>query len=64
MEDDEFARIVVLAVKSIGDRERALRWLIEPNRALGMKPLDLLESENGVEAVTRGLSAIAYGGPA
>jgi hypothetical protein len=24
----------------------------------------LLESENGVEAVTRGLSAIAYGGPA
>lgn len=64
MQDEEFGQIVVLAVKSFGNREHALRWLVEPNWGLGAKPLDLLESDAGVEAVTRALSAIEYGGPA
>lgn len=64
MEDEEFGRIVVFAAQSIGNRERALRWMVEPNWGLGAKPIDLLATESGVAAVAQALSAIAYGGPA
>lgn len=64
MEDNEFASLVLFAIECIGDRERALQWLITPNWGLGTKPIDLLTTENGGAAVRRALSAIAYGGPA
>jgi putative toxin-antitoxin system antitoxin component (TIGR02293 family) len=58
-------RIVAEAVDAIGDREKALRWLRKPNRALGgKKPLEAIATERGVAMVRQSLAAIAYGGVA
>jgi putative toxin-antitoxin system antitoxin component (TIGR02293 family) len=58
-------RIVAETVDAIGDREKALRWLRKPNRALGgKKPLEAIATERGVAMVRQSLAAIAYGGVA
>ena len=58
-------RIVAEAVDAIGDREKALRWLRKPNRALGgKKPLEVIATERGTAMVRQSLAAIAYGGVA
>lgn len=57
------ARIVVLAKRSLGDAERALRWLKRPNRALGgVAPLEAIDTEPGARMVENILGRIAYGG--
>ena len=59
------AKVVAHAIVAIGDEERAMRWLREPNRALGgVTPLSLLDTEAGTEAVEGSLGAIQYGGVA
>jgi putative toxin-antitoxin system antitoxin component (TIGR02293 family) len=56
------ARLVVRAEEALGDTERAGRWLIQPNRALGgQRPLSLLDSDAGSRAVERVLSRIEHG---
>lgn len=57
------ARIVALANESLGDRERALRWLKRPNRALGgIAPVAAIDTEPGARQVENVLGRIAYGG--
>jgi putative toxin-antitoxin system antitoxin component (TIGR02293 family) len=57
-----FARFLVRAEEAIGDRTKALRWLIRPNRALGgEQPLKLLDSDAGAVAVERVLGRIEHG---
>jgi putative toxin-antitoxin system antitoxin component (TIGR02293 family) len=57
------ARIVALAGQSLGDRERALRWLKRSNRALGgATPLTGLDTELGARQVENLLGRISYGG--
>jgi putative toxin-antitoxin system antitoxin component (TIGR02293 family) len=57
------ARIVALAKQALDDREKALRWLKRPNRALGGQvPLDIIDTELGARAVEQVLGRIVYGG--
>ncbi len=57
------ARIVAIANDFLGDRERALRWLKRPNRALGgIAPVAAIDTEPGARQVENILGRIAYGG--
>ena len=57
------ARIVAIANDFLGDRERALRWLKRPNRALGgIAPVEAIDTELGARQVENVLGRIAYGG--
>ncbi len=57
------ARIVALADQFLGDHERAMRWLKQPNRALGgIPPVAALDTEMGARQVENILGRIAYGG--
>jgi putative toxin-antitoxin system antitoxin component (TIGR02293 family) len=57
------ARIVALANECLGDRDRALRWLKHPNRALGgIAPVAAVDTEIGARQVENILGRIAYGG--
>jgi len=56
------ARVVALANEVLGAEDKASRWMIAPNRALGGKrPFDQLDTELGVRSVEEILYAIAYG---
>ncbi|MGA2673631.1 MAG: antitoxin Xre/MbcA/ParS toxin-binding domain-containing protein [Terracidiphilus sp.] len=56
------ARVVALANEVLGTEEKASRWMVAPNRALGGKrPFDQLDTELGVRSVEEILYAIAYG---
>ncbi len=56
------ARVYANAVEMIGDEERAVQWLWEPNRALGGdRPLDQLDTDVGARAVEDILGRIAFG---
>jgi putative toxin-antitoxin system antitoxin component (TIGR02293 family) len=57
------ARIVAIANQYLGDRERAIRWLKRPNRALGgLPPVAAIDTELGARQVENILGRIAYGG--
>ena len=56
------ARVYANAVEMIGDEERAVQWLLTPNRALGgERPLDRLDTDIGAREVEDVLGRIAYG---
>jgi putative toxin-antitoxin system antitoxin component (TIGR02293 family) len=56
------ARVVALANEVLGAEDKASRWMVAPNRALGgRKPFDQLDTELGVRSVEEILYAIAYG---
>jgi putative toxin-antitoxin system antitoxin component (TIGR02293 family) len=56
------ARVVALANEVLGAEDKASRWMVAPNRALGGKrPFDQLDTELGVRSVEEILYAIAYG---
>jgi putative toxin-antitoxin system antitoxin component (TIGR02293 family) len=56
------ARVYAQAVAMIGDEERAVQWLLTPNRALGgERPLDRLDTDVGAREVEDVLGRIAYG---
>jgi putative toxin-antitoxin system antitoxin component (TIGR02293 family) len=56
------AKVVALANEVLGTEEKASRWMVAPNRALGGKrPFDQLDTELGVRSVEEVLYAIAYG---
>jgi putative toxin-antitoxin system antitoxin component (TIGR02293 family) len=56
------ARVVALANEVLGAEDKASRWMVAPNRALGgRRPLDQLDTELGVRSVEEVLYAIAYG---
>jgi putative toxin-antitoxin system antitoxin component (TIGR02293 family) len=64
-ETDRLARVAWItarAVRAIGDREKAARWLKTPNRALGGRvPLSLVVSEVGAREVESVLGRIEHG---
>lgn len=56
------ARMIVRAEQAIGNDDKAHRWLMKPNRALGGQvPLTLLDSDAGASAVEQVLDRIEYG---
>jgi putative toxin-antitoxin system antitoxin component (TIGR02293 family) len=56
------ARVAARAEEALGDRDRALRWLGKPNRALGGKaPVTLLGSDAGTVVVEQVLERLAHG---
>jgi putative toxin-antitoxin system antitoxin component (TIGR02293 family) len=56
------ARVVALVNEVLGAEDKASRWMVAPNRALGgRRPLDQLDTELGVRSVEEVLYAIAYG---
>lgn len=56
------ARISALAQQVLGSSRKASAWMQNPNRALGGKiPLDLLDTDAGIEAVETVLGRIEYG---
>jgi putative toxin-antitoxin system antitoxin component (TIGR02293 family) len=56
------AKVVALANEVLGAEDKASRWMVAPNRALGgRKPFDQLDTELGVRSVEEILYAIAYG---
>ena len=56
------ARVLAMAKETLGDLEKAARWLQTPNRALqGDKPFDRLDTDAGVYSVEEVLGRIAYG---
>lgn len=55
-------RIAAHADRVFGNREKAQRWLRQPNRALDMaRPIDLLGSETGAHQVHEILHRIDFG---
>jgi putative toxin-antitoxin system antitoxin component (TIGR02293 family) len=56
------ARVVALANEILGTEEKASRWMVAPNRALGgRRPFDQLDTELGVRSVEEILQRIAHG---
>jgi putative toxin-antitoxin system antitoxin component (TIGR02293 family) len=56
------ARVLALAKETLGDMEKAARWLQTANRALeGDRPFDRLDTDAGVRSVEQILGRIAYG---
>jgi putative toxin-antitoxin system antitoxin component (TIGR02293 family) len=56
------SRIATLAEDVLGSREKAIRWLHQPNRALGSAtPLHQLDTELGARQVEDVLLRIAHG---
>ena len=57
------ARLLALARETLGEGERAVRWLKRTNRALGgLAPLAAIDTELGARQVENVLGRIAYGG--
>lgn len=56
------ARVSALAFDLIGDETRADRWLHTPHRYLGGTPIDMLDTDEGAQAVEQSLHAVAHGG--
>lgn len=56
------ARVYVFTMDVIGDEEKATRWLKTPSAALGgQRPMELLDTDLGVQKVTSILGRIAHG---
>lgn len=55
------ARIEAHATDVFEDEEIAADWLKQPNRALGEKPIDLLDTDAGTDRVDRLLTRIEFG---
>lgn len=56
------AQVYATAADTLGDGDKAARWLKTPNRALrGGRPLDQLDTDPGVREVEEILGRIAYG---
>ncbi len=56
------ARVAARAEEVLGDRASALRWIRKPNRALGnASPIELLDTDLGLEAVLTTLGRIEHG---
>jgi len=56
------ARILALAKETLGNMEKASRWLQTSNRALeGDKPIDRLDTDIGVRSVEQVLGRIEHG---
>ena len=57
-----FARVLALAKETLGNMEKASRWLQTPNRALeGDIPIERLDTDIGVRSVEQVLGRIEYG---
>ena len=55
-------RLVAQATEVLGARDKALRWMESPNRALGgATPMSLLDTDIGTQAAEAVLTRIEYG---
>jgi putative toxin-antitoxin system antitoxin component (TIGR02293 family) len=59
---ERIAEIEAEAEDVFGGPEKAKRWLLKTNLALGSAPLSMLDTDIGTGEVRKVLSAIAYGG--
>lgn len=59
------ARVSLLATRYVGDSAKGLTWLRAPNHYLGeATPIEMMQTEDGTQAVVQSLVSIAYGGAA
>lgn len=57
-----FLQVAAHAIETLGDDEKAGRWLVKPNRALmGKVPLELLDTSIGVSEIEEILGRIEHG---
>ncbi len=57
-----FARIMALSIEVFEDSQIASQWLERPNRALGgIKPIDLLDTDEGAHEVENVLRRLEHG---
>jgi hypothetical protein len=62
IEPESFIEIAAKAIEILGSREKAIRWLNAPARALGNRtPVSLLDSAEGVARVGDVLGQIEHG---
>ncbi len=62
---DRLAHAIARAVSAFDDADYAIQWLMAPNEALGgSRPLDLLATVEGEDAVHSMLGAAEHGLPA
>jgi hypothetical protein len=58
----QIEEISILATAVIGDQEKAMKWLSEPNLAMGNRPpIDFVGEKDGYERVKNLLLRIEYG---
>ena len=64
-ESDRVLRIIHIVTRAdevFGDHDKAHTWLRRPNRGLrGLRPIELLDTDGGTEAVDTVLGRIEYG---
>jgi putative toxin-antitoxin system antitoxin component (TIGR02293 family) len=62
--EDAMQEVSNLVEETLGDREKAVRWLTKPHQELGDKmPLQLLQTEEGRQEVRTILGKIEHGIP-
>ncbi len=62
VEPEPFIEITARAIEILGTREKAIRWLNAPVRALGNRtPVSLLDSAEGIARVGEVLGQIEHG---
>ena len=57
-------RVALRAEEVFGDQDRGRAWLTSDVHALGRRPLDLLDTQDGYELVIDELGRIVFGAPA
>ena len=63
IEDEEITKVTELAIKVLGDKDKAEAWLISPLKSLnGQTPASILENDGGLEEVRALLQKIESGG--
>ena len=56
------SNIEAAAREVFGNSDKAKRWILQNNTALGASPLSMLNSDAGAEEVIKVLASISYGG--
>ena len=63
--DSRYLNILKMVAELFESKDLAAEWMQQPNQALGgIKPLDLIATESGIQSVRQALNAIATGGVA
>lgn len=62
METQNFRYVLAEATSALGSQDNAMQWLEAESRALGgQRPLDLIESADGLQKVLEEINTIKHG---
>ena len=61
-QEKQISKVILKAEETFGDRDKAHRWLSRPTSALGgVAPVDLFDSDTGLQQVASLLERIIHG---